>query len=336
LVEKGDWMHAEPEPEDALKRRLKAAIGRADSRFAAATVTEGRITKAVVGVEPDADFEIGSISKAITGLLYADAVERGEVEPRTTLGELLPLGDSPVARLTLSSLSVHASGLPRLAGGAKIWRRSAAFWMDGANPYGETLEDLLAQAKSVRLRKPAPHYSNFGFELLGHAVAASAGLSYADLLEHRLCTPLGLTSVYAPSNPAELKPEALTGRRRSGQPMQPWTGEALAPAGGIRASIEDMAQLAAALLKGVAPGGSALGPVANFAGPAVRIGAGWITTQVRGQRIVWHNGATGGFRSWIGLDRDTATGVVIMSASSAPVDRHGFRMLTELSNVCGI
>ena len=36
---------------------------------------------AVSGVAPDSDFEIGSISKGITGLLYADACGRGEISP---------------------------------------------------------------------------------------------------------------------------------------------------------------------------------------------------------------------------------------------------------------
>ncbi|AXB42155.1 hypothetical protein [Amycolatopsis albispora] len=41
-----------------------------------------------MGAGLDADFEIGSVSKGITGLLYADSLERGEVTPSTTLGEL--------------------------------------------------------------------------------------------------------------------------------------------------------------------------------------------------------------------------------------------------------
>ena len=54
---------------------------------------------ASLGASLDADFEIGSVSKGITGLLYADACSRGEVGPDSTLGELLPLGDCPAAGL---------------------------------------------------------------------------------------------------------------------------------------------------------------------------------------------------------------------------------------------
>jgi CubicO group peptidase (beta-lactamase class C family) len=298
-------------------------------------VTRGNLALAVDGVLPEADFEIGSISKGITGLLYADACARGEIRPDTTLGELLPLGDCAVAGLKLQDIHRHAAGLPRLApglpGGASRLKLTVSYVLHGANPYGESLAELLEQARAVRLQPPRPRYSNLGFELLGHAIAAGAGMGYRELVAARLCAPLALDSLYLPATAGELRPEALIGRGRYGRPKEPWTGEALAPAGGSRASIRDMARLTQALLDGSAPGLSALDPVADFAGPAARIGAAWITLEVKGRRITWHNGATGGFRSWIGLDREAGAGVVLLSASSQPVDRHGFALLRELA-----
>nr|WP_314195058.1 serine hydrolase domain-containing protein [uncultured Arthrobacter sp.] len=286
------------------------------------------------GASLAADFEIGSVSKGITGLLYADALGRGELSPGTTLGERLPLGDCPAAGMTLASLSRHSSGLPRLPRQAGTLRRSLALMLRGTNPYGETLAELLEQARLVRrLGSPRPRYSNFGFELLGRAVAAGAGLSFQELLRERLAAPLGLGSAYAPATAAEVRLTAVTGRSRSGKVMQPWTGEALAPAGGIRASISDMARLVQALLEGTAPGLAALDPAANFAGPAARIGAGWMILDVKGREVTWHNGGTGGFRSWVGLDRKAGAAVVLLTATAAPVDRHGFRLLAELAEV---
>ncbi|MFF2317597.1 serine hydrolase domain-containing protein [Arthrobacter sp. NPDC058097] len=283
------------------------------------------------GASLSADFEIGSVSKGITGLLYADALSRGELGPDTMLGERLPLGDCPAAAVTLASLSTHSSGLPRLPRQAGTLRRTLALMLHGTNPYGETLPELLGQARTAQLGAPRPRYSNFGFELLGHAVAAGAGLSFQDLLRERLAGPLGLDSVYAPATAAAVRPTAVAGRSRSGRLMRPWTGEAVAPAGGIRASISDMARLLQALLDGLAPGLAALDPVANFAGPAARIGAGWMTLNAKGREVTWHNGGTGGFRSWVGLDRKAGTGVVLLTATAASVDRHGFRLLAELT-----
>ena len=186
------------------------------------------------------------------------------------------------------------------------------------------------QARGTPVRRPAPRYSNFGFELLGHALAAAARTTYTDLVRDRVTEPLGLPGIYAPAAPAELRPTALVGRSRTGRPREPWTGEAVAPAGGLRAPIADMARLAAALLDGSAPGVAALDPVSTLSGRRVRIGAAWITLEHKGREITWHNGGTGGFRSWLGLDRRAGAAVALLSATSASVDRHGFALLSEI------
>ncbi|MFJ6673287.1 serine hydrolase domain-containing protein [Actinosynnema sp. NPDC091369] len=318
-----------------LAEELVARLGPRHPVAAVATVSPAGTSVASVGASADADFEIGSISKGVTGLLYADARERGEIGPSTTLGDLLPLDGAPVAGVTLSSITTHRSGLPSLPAAASALRKSLALWLHGANPYGETLDQLLTQARGVRPGPPRPRYSNLGFQLLGHALANAAGTTFQDLLRDRVAAPLGLDVFYAPATPADLRPAALTGTTRWGRERHPWTGEAVGPAGGIRARIGDMARLAAALVDGSAPGTSALDPVENFTGRVVRIGAAWITLERNGRAITWHNGGTGGFRSWIGLDRAAGTAVVLLSATAIPVDRHGFALLDKLTEEQG-
>ncbi|MFD6377291.1 serine hydrolase domain-containing protein [Streptomyces albidoflavus] len=314
--------------DERLAARLGALLGPRHPVAGAAVVSPRGTVLAARGTGPDGDFEIGSVSKGVTGLLYTDAVARGEVAPETPLGELLPLGDTPAARVTLRSLGTHRSGLPRLPASAHPWRRTLALWRHGTNPYGEDLAGLLGQARGVPVGRPRPRYSNLGFELLGHALAHAARTTYAQLVRQRLATPLGLGCFYVPATPAQLRPGALPGRSRGGRPRQPWTGEGLGPAGGIRASLADMARLTAALLDGSATGVGALDPVASF-GVGARIGAAWITVEVDGRPVTWHNGGTGGFRSWLGLDRATGTGLVLLSATAASVDRQGFALLAE-------
>ncbi len=309
---------------------LLARLGHGHHHAAAAVVTPGGTTVARRGVDAGSTFEIGSVTKGLTGLLYRDAVERGEVAPDTTLGELLPLQGTEVAAVTVGSLAVHRSGLPGLPPAARPWLRGLSSELRGTNPYGDTLPALLDQVRSVEVGPPRPRYSNLGFQLLGHAVAAGAGLPYAELLRSRLAEPLGVT-LAVPATPAELSPEALVGTDRWGRQVEPWTGEALAPAGGVRATIDTMTTLVRALLDGSAPGGSALDPVEPLAGPSVRIGAGWVVLE-RGQRTVtWHNGATGGFRSWLGLDRSAGCGVVVLTACARSVDRAGFDLLDHVT-----
>lgn len=317
--------------DEALAMEVGELMGARHKVFATATISPHGTTVASVGATFDADFEIGSISKGITGLLYVDAIERGEITPTTTVGELLPLGAGPARDVTLASISTHRSGLPGLPASAAPLRRTLALWLQGTNPYGDSLEELIAQARGVRLRRPRPRYSNFGFELLGHAIARAAGMSYQELVRRRIAEPLDLEVFYVPATPAELRPGALTGTSRTGRARQPWTGEAVGPAGGIRASIRDLARLTTALLDGTAPGTAALDSVAEFSGSAARIGAAWITLEHNGRLVTWHNGGTGGFRTWLGLDRTARTAVVLMSATSASVDRHGFNLLARLA-----
>ncbi|SFC41461.1 serine hydrolase domain-containing protein [Streptomyces aidingensis] len=316
--------------DERLAARLGELLGRRHPVAAAALVTPRGTTTAVRGADPGSDFEIGSVSKGVTGLLYADALARGEIGPGTTLGEVLPLDGAPAARVTLESLATHRSGLPGLPRSAQPLRRSIALWRHGTNPYREDLGQLLGQAREVPLRRPRPRYSNLGFELLGHALARAAGTTYAELVRRRIAIPLELDCCYVPAAPDQLRPGALTGTGRRGRPMQPWTGEGLGPAGGIRATIGSMARLTAALLDGSAPGVAALDPVARYR-TVTRIGAAWITIKVRDRSVTWHNGGTGGFRSWLGLDREAGTGLVILSATAASVDRHGFALLAEYS-----
>jgi CubicO group peptidase (beta-lactamase class C family) len=50
----------------------------------------------------------------------------------------------------------------------------------------------------------------------------------------------------------------------------------------------------------------------------------------RRRTITWHNGATGGFSSWIGIDQEARIGVAVLSSRHGAVDRPGFRLLEEL------
>lgn len=281
---------------------------------------------------PGAEFEIGSISKGVTGLLYNVGLERAEVDPGTRLGELLPLAGCPAGGVMLADLATHRSGLPRVLG-PHLWRRTLDHYRHGTNPYPAGLDELYEAARDARLRPGRPAYSNAGFQLLGHALAAAAGVPYAELVRTRIAEPLGLSPCHVPASAADLPASALvgfSGRRR----MDPWLGAAIGPAGGIRASVEALAVLARSLLDGTAPGVAALDPVMDFAGPAVRIGAGWLTTDRRDRGVLtWHNGGTGGFRSWLGLRRDLGVAVVVLGASSRSVDALGLTLLDGLATL---
>ena len=72
------------------------------------------------GAAPDADtiFEIGSITKGVTGILLADAIEQGRLRVDQPIDELWPTDGRPPSfegtSITLRDLATHRSGLPRV------------------------------------------------------------------------------------------------------------------------------------------------------------------------------------------------------------------------------
>ncbi|CAL9568474.1 D-alanyl-D-alanine-carboxypeptidase_endopeptidaseAmpH [Nocardiopsis dassonvillei] len=288
----------------------------------------GDTAAAHFGGGADTDFEIGSITKTMTALLLADAVERGEVAEDTRLGDLLDLGGAPAADATLAELASHRSGLPRLPPRPQdtVNGLVAAGYL-GRDPYRYDEDALLDQARAAELTdRGESHYSNLGFALLGLALAEAAGTDYADLLRRRLLDPLGMDDTYLPRTEADLPAGATLGHTERGRTAAPWLAMAYAPTGGVRSTPADMERFARALLDGTAPGTAALEP--RWPDGEDRIGYAWVTTDVGGTEVTWHNGGTGGFVSMLALDREAGRAVIVLSNTTAAVEGQAVRLLT--------
>ena len=143
---------------------------------------------------PDQDtvFEIGSVSKVFTGVLLADAIERGVVKADQPADDLLPEGISmpvfsnkPDRKITLADLSTHVSGLPRLPDNLDV---------NATIPYAEySADDLYKFLKSYELKR-APstvdEYSNLGVGLLGVLLSRKQNTNYESLIRERITEPL--------------------------------------------------------------------------------------------------------------------------------------------------
>lgn len=100
---------------------------------------------------------------------------------------------------------------------------------------------------------------------------------------------------------------------------------AVAGAGGLRSTADDLLAFLEAHL-GVTK--STLAPaIATLLEtrrptnvPRLQIAMGWhVATRPGDREIVWHNGGTGGYRSFVGYDRNAGLGVVVLSNTSTPV-----------------
>lgn len=275
-------------------------------------------------------FEIGSIPKAFTGMVLADLVDSGEVTLDQRVGDLVPGTElATTGEATLAELASHRSGLPRMPSRPATWARAALTNFTGGNPYTATVEDVLDWAGSAAPAGGAdPSYSNFGVATLGNALARSQGISYEELVTERLLKPVQMTDTVLAVDDESLPDRRAAGYSRSGREQAPWLAEGFAPAGlGYWSSTRDLSRLALAVLEDSARGVGAVEPRWDF-DDGDSIGLGWITSQVNGRTITWHNGGTGGFRSFIGLDREADRAVVLLSNTTAPIDDAAFDLLT--------
>jgi CubicO group peptidase (beta-lactamase class C family) len=314
-----------------LAALAREVVGPGRPALAVAAVTAHGTRTAVLGAAPDARFEIGSITKGLTGLLFADMIARGEVTPTTAVGALLPVR-GPLAAVPLEQLATHRSGLPSVPGGAGAFVRGWWSTVTAGNPYPYSTPEILDAAARAPLDAPPGTYSNLGFAVLGHALAAAADRPYPQLLAERVLAPLGMAGAAVVAGPDGLGPHDITGETTGGRRADPWAGEGIAPAGSVRADVADTARLARALLVGDAPGIDATRPRTDFAPD--RIGWAWLSRPdpVTGRTVLWHNGGTGGFTSFLGVDRDAGVAVVVLSAVGAPDETTpaGFELLRRL------
>ena len=305
--------------------------------LAVALLENGQVRTAGLGdrnpggqpVQPGTPFEIGSITKVLTGMLLAQQVTTGAVSPDEPVGALLPELTGPAREVTLAELASHRSGLPRLPAGFSSTFGMAVANYRGSDPYQADLDTLVEQVAAAELSgRGEVAYSNMGTAVLGHAVAAATGADYASLLRERLLDPVGMDATTLPVTPDNLPEDASVGHGPQGRTADPWTSHAYAPMGGVRSTPDDMELLARALLEGDAPGSDAMEP-RHDAGGGTEVGLGW-WIDVHGETTVtWHNGGTGGFSSMFALDREGGRAVIVLADSTMAVDDVANTLLLE-------
>jgi serine-type D-Ala-D-Ala carboxypeptidase/endopeptidase len=117
--------------------------------------------------------------------------------------------------------------------------------------------------------------------------------------------------------------------------VENWDIITLAGAGGIRSTAVDMVKYVRAnmgvIKTGLYPAMSLSHKNTRKEGEAPGVGLGWHLMTEDGKEIVWHNGGTGGYRTFIGFVKGTTNGVVVLSNSSTGVDDIGIHLLAPSS-----
>lgn len=278
-------------------------------------------------------FEIGSISKVFTATLLAQLVLDGAVALDDPVQKFLPPGATLPTRnqraITLGSLAMQNSGLPRMPTNFAP--------ADPANPYADysvqQMYDFLSGLTLTRDPGERFEYSNLGVGLLGHALALSQGQSYERLQRERIWAPLGMTRTAITLTPWMAEHLAL-GHDADGNVVSNWDIPTLAGAGAIRSTTTDMlAFIGANLHPDRGPLGKAMALAQQERAPAgggtTAIGLNWLIRHAGTDTIIWHNGGTGGYRSFAGFVPSRKMGVVVLTNSGgAGADDIGMHLLS--------
>jgi serine-type D-Ala-D-Ala carboxypeptidase/endopeptidase len=299
---------------------------------AAFSLIDGKLSFAVSGFQDTAKtqriteetlFEVGSVTKTMTALVLADMVVKGELALADPVERYLPDGiklrDANDVPIQLVDLATHRSGLPRLSANLKP--------VDEKNPYKGFSTAMMwdavraLDAKKLGARNAKYGYSNFAYGLLGEVLARKAGMSYEQLLQARVLTPLGLSHTFI-GIPAAQASKFAQPHTDQLQPTPAWDLDAYAGAGAVRMSVRDFARYAQAALgtidtplkeafalsmKVYEKGGHELNPV----------GLAWNQAPFRTVRVWNHDGGTFGSSAslWISPQAKSAGGALANTAT---------------------
>ncbi|MER7250254.1 serine hydrolase domain-containing protein [Kribbella sp. NPDC000426] len=199
------------------------------------TGTRGRFATADGGLPGvEVQYRVGSITKTLTAILVMQCRDDGLLSLNDAVGKHLPgiaFGDR-----TIRHLLAHSGGMNAEPEGP-WWER---------NP-GVTFDELTAAMDDSQAVGPADrrhHYSNLGYGLLGEIVARLRGLPWIELVQTRILNALEMRrTTYFPEAPAA---EGFSVHPFSGQlvPEPAYDSGAMAPAGQLWSTIEDLARYA--------------------------------------------------------------------------------------------
>ena len=219
------------------------------------------------------------------------------------------LAGSPVGAATLRRAGHPPCG--QLDFGAAVYRRPTWSAPIGQDFLTDDLSHLVDEARNNPLTSRGNYvYSTLGAALAGQATAAAAGLTYPEPMRTRLFEPLGMTHTEIPTSTSPV----TGGYTASGLPASPWQVDGYAPGAAAVSTADDLALFATAVLKGTAPGITALDPTDATDRMNTLVGGFWQTSHwFNGQTITWHNGQTSGYTAYLGLDRRNRKAVVVLS-----------------------
>lgn len=148
-------------------------------------------------------FRIGSITKTFTAALVLKAMEEQKLKLNEKLALYYPTIEN-ASKITVEQLLRHRSGIFNFTDGA-----DARVWEQKFHTEPELL-DYLTKGKSVFEPGTEYQYSNSNYVLLSFILRKIYKKTFAEILEEKICKPLGLKNTYYTFEVDSARNEALS------------------------------------------------------------------------------------------------------------------------------
>lgn len=273
-------------------------------------------------------YEIGSISKTFTAIMLAHAVNEGKLALNDDIRKYLP-GKYPNLEfkgkpITILNLANHTSTLPHLP--ANIGTQPGFKDEDPYKGYDKAMiYQYLSTFKPDSTIGAKASYSNFGIAILGTILETAYKIPLEKLLKKVITGPLEMNSTdYAVLTEQE---KLKTTGYSADKAVPYWDMEDFRAAGGLKSNLQDMIIYLKANMKEINKDIS-LSHKETFKMPVYNFGLAWIVKPLKNNTMIYHDGATAGFTSFITFTTDHKTGVIILNNSTNLVNEIGENLLS--------
>jgi CubicO group peptidase (beta-lactamase class C family) len=269
-------------------------------------------------IEPASIFHVASVSKQFTAAAIMLLERDGKLSVDDDIRKYLPEIPDYGTTITIRHLLTHTSGL------RDQWELlSLARGRFEENRINEAdVMDIVPRQTALNFKPGAEYlYSNTGFTLLGVIVKRVSGKSLKDFADERIFKPLGMTSTHFHDDYTMVVPGRAWAYapRGNGSGTMRWRSSIpnydVYGATSLFTTVGDMLKWTANLDH------PTVGDAAMYAwmqtvtpltnGDTSSYGFGLSMSRYRGARVVDHNGADAGYRSYLGRLPDQAVSVAI-------------------------
>jgi CubicO group peptidase (beta-lactamase class C family) len=245
-------------------------------------------------ITPATVFRLGSITKQFSAAVLMQLVQEGKVALDDPLSKYLP--DYPQGQgITIRQLLNHSSGVQSYTG--------IAGWMVEKNTSRAlTTDELIAEFKDLPPpSKPGERwdYNNSGYVLVGAVIEKVTGKPWHQAVEERIAAPLNLSTIRFGETRLAGMAQGYTGGESGPKLAQKIHMNVPHAAGGLIGTVGDLAAWAHALHHGKVVNASSYAamttPTKTSDGKETPYGFGLGMDEVRGRKLIGHNGGIFGF-----------------------------------------